>query len=228
MIVYGEPSGGRLDIAQAELSSLLEAAGQRVKATTAGSITTCEAGMLPPWVRERASFLNDVGELLWAGSSEGLAEGTKDLDVSRLSGMSFKVDAEGFGGEAKRYVNEAYGELVLSQAASSRVSLDRPDWVIRVVRRGGHGFVGMTKPKGRGKWVSCRRPRAPGFLQPSRPSSRSWPGHMVNLTAVPAGGTFLDPFSGTCSTVIEACLVGAYSLWVGRSTRRWSSAEGGT
>ncbi len=58
--------------------------------------------------------------------------------------------------------------------------------------------------------MGVRRPRARAFFHPSAlfPKLARL---MVNLSAVPAGGeTFLDPFSGTCSTVIEACLVGAY------------------
>ncbi|HVP23160.1 MAG TPA: hypothetical protein VMS77_04535 [Conexivisphaerales archaeon] len=210
MIVYGDPSGGRLDIASAELEALFEAAGEKVRASRDGTIVTCEARFLPGWLATRAAFLNDVGVLLWKGKSDEAAEQAKGLDFQAMEGSRFKVDAEGFDADRKRAVDEDFGGRVLTTAPSSSVSLREPQVVVRVVARGGQGFVGLSGPKGKGKWVE-RRPRARAFFHPSAlfPKLARL---MVNLTAVPSGATFLDPFSGTCSTVIEASLVGAYSL----------------
>jgi tRNA (guanine10-N2)-dimethyltransferase len=210
MIVYGDPSGGRIDIAEAELGALFESAGQNVKTTSLGGVVTCEADSLPSWAASRGAFLKDVGELLWQGEAEELEGAAASLDGSRLAGRRFKVDTEGFGASEKKELDELYGERVLSSAKASTVSLKEPDSVLRVVRNGDCAFVGLTTPRGRGKWVS-RRPRARAFFHPSAlfPKLARL---MVNLTAVRPGGTFLDPFSGTCSTVIEAALVGAYSI----------------
>jgi tRNA (guanine10-N2)-dimethyltransferase len=234
-MVYGDPSGGRLDIAEAELEALLESDGQKVKAVPQGCIVTCQAKMLPSWMAARAAFLRDVGALLWAGGAGGLVEQAAELDYSALAGRTFKVDAEGFGESEKRSVDQLYGEKILSSVEGSAVSMKRPEAVLRVVREGRDGFVGLTTPREGGKWVE-RRPRARPYFHPSAlfPKLARL---MVNLAAVPPGGTFLDPFSGTCSTVIEACMVGAYSVGVdldkkmifgGRRNLRWFGFDEGS
>ncbi len=208
MIVYGDPSGGRLDVAAAELEALMEASGQRATVRAEGGLVTCEVKELRAETIARAAYLQDVGELLYLACD--LPDDAKRLDFSRLAGRTFKVDAEGFSGGGKRSIDEAYGDWVLRSAEGSSVRMKEPDAVVRVVKKGKMSFVGLTTPRGRGKWVE-RRPRARAFFHPSAlfPKLARL---MVNLSAVGPGETFLDPFSGTGSTVIEACLVGAYGL----------------
>jgi len=208
LIVYGDPSGGRLDVAAAELEAIMEAAGYHATVKAEGGLVTCEVDVLRPETVARAAYLQDVGELLYLGGDVQV-DATR-LDFSRLSGKTFKVDAEGFSEGAKRSIDEAYGEWVLRSAEGSSVKMKNPDAVIRVVKKGRTAFVALTTPRVGGKWVE-RRPRARSFFHPSAlfPKLARL---MVNLSAVGPGETFLDPFSGTGSTVIEACLVGAYGL----------------
>ena len=210
MIVYGDPSGGRLDVAEGELEALLEASGQRAKVSVKEWLVTCNVGELHREVATRAAFLQDVGELLLFADAEDILREARSVDFSRLTGRTFKVDAEGFDDSVKRAVDEAVGDRVLREADGSSVKMKDPDAVIRVVKRGRRAFIGLTTSKGAGKWVA-QRPRARAFFHPSAlfPKLARL---MVNLTAVAEEGTFLDPFSGTCSTVIEACLVGSYGL----------------
>jgi len=206
--VYGDPSGGRLDVAGAELEALMEASNQRAKVRAEGELVVCEVEELRAETIARAAFLQDVGELMYIGGE--LPADAKGLDFSKLSGKTFKVDAEGFSEGEKRSIDEAYGDWVLRSAEGSSVRMRDPDAVVRVVKRGKATFVGLTTPRGRGKWVQ-RRPRARAFFHPSAMFPKL-ARLMVNLSAVGPGETFLDPFSGTGSTVIEACLVGAYGL----------------
>jgi putative methyltransferase (TIGR01177 family) len=210
MIIYGDPSGGRADIAKGELEALMELSGEDAQVEVRGGIVACGAKKLPPGVRERASFLSDVGVLLLETDRTQIERLAGRLDFSSLGAARFKVDSEGFTASTKRRIDEAVGEKVLGDAAGSSVSMKSPQKVIRVVSRGENSFVGMTSVKGRGKWIG-RRPRARPFFHPSAlfPKLARL---MVNLSAVAPGETFLDPFSGTCSTVIEAAVVGAYGI----------------
>ena len=210
MIVYGDPSGGRLDIAEGELEALMEAAGERVKARAQDGLVVCDASRLMPETVSRAAFLQHMGRLLLVTDADDIEVEAMELDYSQLRGRAFKVDTEGFSTIRKKWIDEHLGERILSSAPGSRVSMRAPEAVVKVARKGRRAFVGLTTPVGRGKWVG-RRPRARSFFHPSAlfPKLARL---MVNLTAVAPGQTFLDPFSGTCSTVIEGCLVGAYSL----------------
>ncbi len=212
MIIYAVPSGGRLDIAEAELKALLEASGQAVDAAIHHGLVTSEVKELPGWAIGRAAYLSDVGELLWEGPPSEVEKVAADLDVSRMAGRRFKVDAEGFDGPKKLVVDDMFGERVLTRAKNSSVSLKEPEVVLRVFRGAEEAFVGLTVLRRDGKWVA-RRPRARAFFHPSAlfPKLARL---MVNLTAVRPGETFLDPFSGTGSTLIEASLVGAFSLGI--------------
>jgi hypothetical protein len=140
--VYGDPSGGRLDVGAAELEAIMEASGQHVKVRAEGGLVTCEANDLRPETVARAAFLQDVGELLYLG--EKVPSEPARFDFSRLAGLSFKVDAEGFSQAAKRSIDEAYGDRVLRSAAGSSVRMKDPDEVIRVVKREGGAVVGET------------------------------------------------------------------------------------
>jgi tRNA (guanine10-N2)-dimethyltransferase len=208
LLVYGDPSGDRLDIAAAELEAIMEASGQRATVKSEGGLVICQVQDLLVETVARAAYIQDIGELLYL-AGEMPSDATK-FDFSKLEGRTFKVDAEGFSESSKRSIDEAYGEWVLRSAEGSSVRMKDPDAVVRVVKKGKMVFVGITTPRGRGKWVK-RRPRARAFFHPSAlfPKLARL---MVNLSAVGRGETFLDPFSGTGSTVIEACLVGAYGL----------------
>jgi tRNA (guanine10-N2)-dimethyltransferase len=186
----------------------MEAAGQHVAAKAEGGLVTCEVSQLRPETVARAAYLQDVGELLYLASDA--PDDLSVLDFSRLAEKTFKVDAEGFSQEGKKFIDEAFGESVLRSAKGSSVRMKEPDLVVRVVKKGSSAFVGLTTPRGRGKWVE-RRPRARAFFHPSAlfPKLARL---MVNLSAVGPGETFLDPFSGTGSTLIEACMVGAYAV----------------
>lgn len=209
--IYAVPSGGRTDIASGELEALMAAQGEMVKARQVGGLIFCDVAA-PPWnASHRAAYLQEIGIVL-ERAAQRVPSGPASLLLEELTGRRFKVDAVGFSSTEKAMVDRSIGEKVLASGRGTMVDLHRPDYIVRVIRTGDGAMVGLCRPAEQRRWVD-RRPRARKFFHPSalHPKLARL---MVNLTAVRPRDTFLDPFAGTCSTVIEASLVGAFSVGV--------------
>jgi tRNA (guanine10-N2)-dimethyltransferase len=110
-------------------------------------------------------------------------------------------------GDSGRLVDE------LAERIGGRVALDGPDVELTVVRGGREDYLAITSPRlMKQNWV-VRRPRARAFFHPSAifpKFSRS----LVNLSRVSSGESFLDPFCGTGSLLLEAAEIGARPIGV--------------
>jgi tRNA (guanine10-N2)-dimethyltransferase len=105
----------------------------------------------------------------------------------------------------------------LAEGIGGRVSLDDPDLEVTVVR-GERDYLALTRPSLMRQGWATRRPRARPFFHPAAifpKLSRA----LVNLSRVPPGGVFLDPFCGTGSLLLEAFELGARPLGADRDSR---------
>jgi tRNA (guanine10-N2)-dimethyltransferase len=94
----------------------------------------------------------------------------------------------------------------LAEKVSGRVSLKNPDAELTVVR-GEEDYLAVTRPSRMSqRWVK-RRPRARAFFHPSAIFPK-FSRLLVNLSGARAGESFLDPFCGTGSLLLEAAEVG--------------------
>ncbi len=104
------------------------------------------------------------------------------------------------------------------------VDLVHPDMELTVVR-GEREYLAVTAPRAMVQDWMGRRPRRRPFFHPSAmfpKLSRA----LVNLSRVKAGETFLDPFAGTGSLLIEAALVGAKAVALDRDRKMVKGALG--
>jgi len=158
----------------------------------------------PSAVESRVAFSRRVGTLLPDGKVDG-----ENLSLLRRGTYRVRVFGEGDGGER----DEAIISLV-AEKVEGNVSLKNPDREVSAyVTRGGKTYFAITMPGSmRQGWVT-RRPRSRAFFHPSAifpKLSRA----LVNLSGVQPGETFLDPFCGTGSLLIEASIIGAEPIGV--------------
>ena len=95
------------------------------------------------------------------------------------------------------------------------VDLENPDFELTVVQ-GARRYFALTRPDAMRQGWSLRRPRRRPFFHPAAifpKLSRA----LVNLTRCREGDVFLDPFAGTGSLAIEACIIGARVVVLDRS-----------
>ncbi len=146
-------------------------------------------------IEARIAYSRRVGELI---DDDGLGEehrralrsGTYAVRVFDLEGRS---DNEGLVEE-------------LADSIGGRVSLDDPDVELTVVR-GEKDYLMITRPSRMSQRWAVRRPRARAFFHPSAIFPK-FSRLLVNLSGGRPGQTFLDPFCGTGSLLLEAAEVG--------------------
>lgn len=155
----------------------------------------------PSEIGRRVAYSRRVGPMVaQSGLSEHelrlLREGTYAI---RVFDLERKNDSEGLVSD-------------LADEIGGKVSLDEPDRELTVVR-GGHDYLAVTNPSlMRQNWI-VRRPRGRAFFHPSAIFPK-FSRLLVNLSGVSPGETFLDPFCGTGSLLLEASEVGARPLGI--------------
>ena len=140
---------------------------------------------------------------------------------SELSGRSFAVSVRKLGGYPPASTVDlaaAVAEGILRRC-SARVNLEEPDVRVRLVVSRGVAVVGTLLFKRRGDRFRFRSKRYKPFKHPASLTPEDAK-VLVNLTA--CGSLLLDPFCGSGSVVIEACLSGleAVGLDVDRRAAR--------
>lgn len=155
----------------------------------------------PSSIEARVAYSRRVGPMLKNGIL-----GEEDLRLLRTGTYAIKV----FGLERKDDSEGLVSDL--ADQVDGRVSLDHPDRELTVVR-GERDYFAVTRPLlMRQNWV-VRRPRARAFFHPSAIFPK-FSRLLVNLSGVMPGETFLDPFCGTGSLLLEASEVGARPLGI--------------
>lgn len=210
MMIYAIASGGRLDVARGELQALMLSVGQRVEPVEREGVIFCDARFVPEGLGGRAAFIKELGVLIAEVSACRLGDVELDGAARLLEGKSFKVDSEGFHGNTKGEVDACLGERIVRSIPGAEVDVKEPQLVVRALNTGGRVLLGVMEPTVKRKWWE-RRPRSRAFFHPSalHPKMARL---MVNLSALAPSEVLLDPFAGTCSVVMEACLVGGLGI----------------
>jgi len=150
----------------------------------------------PSQIEARVAYSRRVGRLLSDGA---LRE--RELKVLRKGTYAIRVYELEKKRDSDRLVTKLAAEI------GDDVSLDNPDTELTVVRAD-RDYFAVTKPSRMKQNWMVRRPRARAFFHPSAIFPK-FSRLLVNLSAVMAGETFLDPFCGTGSLLLEASEIGA-------------------
>ncbi len=173
----------------------------------AAKFDTPEEGLLvaetsadPAAIEARVAFSRRVGRFLPDGELDG-----EHVSLLRRGTYRVRVFGEGDGGKEEEAIISSIAEKV-----EGKVSLENPDREVSayVGRGGGKTYLAITMPGSMRQGWATRRPRSRAFFHPSAifpKLSRA----LVNLSGAQPGETFLDPFCGTGSLLIEASIVGA-------------------
>jgi tRNA (guanine10-N2)-dimethyltransferase len=163
----------------------------------------------------------------------GIVPLDKVEDITRLwklqevltSKETFAVRAYGFSGAITgQSVETRVGKTIQDKFTNLGVDLSDPQVKILVVRMGKELLIGnVIHDLTRSSW-HLRRPRKRVFFHPSAmfPNMARL---MVNLSRINKEEIFLDPLVGTGSLLIEASLMGMYSIgidvvrWISRGAR---------
>jgi tRNA (guanine10-N2)-dimethyltransferase len=195
-------SGEETDLPAAEASALTKLQDPLAKIIRPDkrvliASTTADASA----IEARVAYSRRVGQLVPDGGLDDvhlklLREGTYSIRVFDFRGS----------GDSDRLVSE------LADVIDAKVSLDNPDIELTVVRCA-RDYLAVTRPsRMRQNWV-VRKPRARAFFHPAAIFPK-FSRVLVNLSGVGSGETFLDPFSGTGSLLLEAYEVGARPLGI--------------
>jgi len=144
--------------------------------------------------------------------------GWRGIDLEALSrelvgASTFAVRYSRFpssGLEEKRRIERILGSKILSRVVNVKVNLEKPEVLIRVIEEGGVAIAGPLIYLGK-KGFQDRAPQKRPFslastLKPKLALS------LVNLSEVREGQILLDPFCGAGSIVMEAALLGAWTI----------------
>jgi putative methyltransferase (TIGR01177 family) len=163
-------------------------------------LLVAETSADPAAVEARVAFSRRVGLLVPDGRLDGW-----QLSLLRRGTYRVRVFGEGCDEEGEAAIISSIAERV-----EGRVSLENPDREVSafVGRGGGKAYFAITTPHSMRQGWASRRPRSRAFFHPSAifpKLSRA----LVNFSGVQPGETFLDPFCGTGSLLIESSIIGA-------------------
>jgi tRNA (guanine10-N2)-dimethyltransferase len=173
--------------------------------TPEDGLLVAETSADPAAIEARVAFSRRVGLLVPDGELEG-----EHLSLLRRGTYRVRVFGEGDGGEGEEAIISSIAEKV-----EGKVSLEDPDREVSafVSKGGGKPYLAITMPRSMRQGWATRRPRSRAFFHPSAifpKLSRA----LVNLSGVQLGDTFLDPFCGTGSLLIEASIIGAEPIGI--------------
>jgi len=179
----------------AELEALLEIYGGRIVYSFEGAALVEDAGD-PEAIVARAGWVREAGILLKIVEAdedkvvEAVEEASKTLGEVRVEFRKFK----------------AYSCHVDSRMLGAYKA--RGGTPLRVFVSEGVTLIGVPLARLDTRGFNERRPGRRPFFKPG-PLSPQLSRVFVNLSRLPPGGVFLDPFCGTGGFVLEACLAGA-------------------
>lgn len=190
-------SGERTSISSAEAAALarMQDVGATIEAVEE-RIILASGQLEPDEIAKRIAFSRRVGVMLPDGTFESdqmraLRESDYRISIFELRGKT----------DSSEIISET------AERIGGRVSLDNPTYEITIVR-GNKDYYALTRPSLMKQDWAMRRPRKRAFFHPAAifpKLSRA----LVNLSRVRVGETFLDPFCGTGSLLLEANEIGA-------------------
>ncbi len=165
-------------------------------------------GVSPGRIASRTAWVREVG--LFLGIAEARPEDLERLAREMLSTLEpgdIWIDPWRFKGYSPQARENIVRRIFMEEAARRGFRTSRRGRMLRIFITEGVAVAGLVVGA-REKGYHERRPRRRPFFKPG-PLSPELSRVFVNLSRLPLGGTFLDPFCGTGGFALEAYLVGA-------------------
>ncbi len=216
-------SGEYESLSVAELYAILEAEGFAYKVIEKLDQTIrLEADVESvKQIQRRSAYTRTVTQELFTSQAtdEAIEEAANHTDFAAVlsRGETFQVRIR----RIKEYSTKAdtmrlegkLGKLILQNAPHAKVDLSNPDKTFYGILTNGKLVFGLKLAEIQPKPFVERRPRKKPFFHPSAMNAKL-ARCMVNLAHARAGGTLLDPFCGTGTTILEATLIGCKAIGV--------------
>jgi tRNA (guanine10-N2)-dimethyltransferase len=208
-------SGEDVNLAKAEVDSLISLTGADVRVTWLGQLALIESVYdITPFLLDRAAMVKEAGLVIGQGP-------LSDSSIDWLSDdvlMTCVKPTETFSVRTKSLAGERYVEwrerLSASLGARIRnltnasVSLERPDIKILVMMTPDRALICISKASELRQELRLREPGRRPFFHPSMMNSQL-ARVICNLAGVRPEVTVLDPFCGGGGILCEAAILGA-------------------
>ncbi len=201
-----ELSGEHAELPAAEVLAAVEAEGETPAVAAAKpGLLILETDIDPQVLGSRVALARSVNRVLAEGSLKEILRAARDVDLQEETFSVRAVTPTFSQGSGRDPDLEADLGAVL--ATTGRVDLARPQHRFRLIQ-GDPSYLTEVVHRVEREAYEARRPEErlhplPVSLHPRLARA------LVNLTRVPRGGRFHDPFCGTGGVVLEAALLGA-------------------
>ncbi|MHA2002532.1 MAG: THUMP domain-containing protein [Candidatus Thorarchaeota archaeon] len=210
-------SGENINLAKAEIDSLIDLAGTNAKVTWLGQLGQIEAAYdVTPFLLERAAMIKEAGVIVGQGpfsdsSMEWLSDDAITTCVKPTE--TYSVRTKSFAGkhaEERERLSALLGARIRN-LTNARVSLDKPDVKVLVIITPDRILVCISKESRLRQELRLREPGRKPFFHPSMMNSQL-ARVICNLAGVRPKATVLDPFCGGGGILSEAAILGARVL----------------
>ncbi len=208
-VYYATLSGENLSLALEELKAILESElpGSTIDLVLEGVALIRSSPEAPEAILGRSSFVKEIGEVLGVAERGSLGELLDSLPHV-LKGEGVKVEVRRF----KSYGEEIREDFIVKTLYSKGVKCSlTASTRLKLIASEGLVIAGVSKGKIEFKELLSRKPSRRPYFKPGSLTPQ-FSRLLVNLSRLRRGSTFLDPFCGTGSLAIEACLMGAGTI----------------
>jgi tRNA (guanine10-N2)-dimethyltransferase len=211
-------SGEDIDLAKAEIDSLMGLSGADARVSWYGQLAKIESTQNPiHFLLERAAMVKEAGVIVGEGPSldasmEWLSD--DDLITCVKSTETFSVRTKSLATRRQVELRERLSVLLgarIRNLTKARVSLDEPDIKLLILLTTERTLVCISKESGLRQELRLREPGRKPFFHPSMMNSQL-ARVICNLAGVRPGATVLDPFCGGGGILCEAAIIGARVL----------------
>jgi tRNA (guanine10-N2)-dimethyltransferase len=211
-------SGEDIDLAKAEIDSLLGLAGADARVSWYRQFAEIESAVNPThFLLERAAMVKEAGVIVGRGpfldtSMEWLSD--DELMAYVKSTETFSVRAKSLTTERHVEQRERLSMLLgtrIRNLTNARVSFDKPDIKFLILLTSDRTLVCITKKSGLRRELRLREPGRKPFFHPSMMNSQL-ARVICNLAGIGPKSTVLDPFCGGGGILCEAAIIGARIL----------------
>lgn len=223
-------SGENIELARAELDSLIRIRDSKASLTWTGPLALIETHYEPSsFLLERAAMIREAGSVIAEGDSSDDTMNWIQDDVLRTSvdpSDSFSVRSKSLTGSREIQRREGLTALLgerIRQATRARVSLDSPDVKMLVVLMPSKTLVCKSRESLLRRVLRLREPGKKAFFHPSMMNSQLARA-MCNLAGIQPGDLVLDPFCGGGGILCEIAALGAKTIGIDLNWRLLSGA----
>ncbi len=218
-------SGENIELAKAELDSLIQVRDERSVVSWIGPLAVIEAESDPTtFLLDRAAMVREAGVILGRDPSSGGTSDWIDDDVLRNlidSRSSFCLRSRSLTGEREIELRNKLTILLgtrIHRVTGARVSLDSPDFKMVVILTPSGTMLCESRESMLRKELSLRNPGRKAFFHPSMMNAQL-ARSMCNLAGVQSGSLVLDPFCGGGGILCEIAALGARAIGIDLSWR---------